>query len=781
MHYYFTAVSLVAGICLGFGILYLFIGLRRKDNKPLNLTFAIFALCYAITLFNGIRWYSSATVTEYVAINRLDSIFVTGAFVSLGWYIAYYTGVRPRIFLGGVSAAFIVPSLVLIVSPATFTGEVSGLTEIPLPWGETLANLDAAGSIWLDVVLLARLILLGYIIFALFRQFWRGERRPALILGLGILPFIAGIFYEVLGESGVMPYIPFGELGFLGIAIAASLQMSNSVIKTEEALDRHRLNLEGLVETRTAELSQSNEQLKREIERRERAEVVLRESEATARALLNAPTDAAALLDPAGIVLDANEAMAHRYDRGLPEFVGTNIWELMPPDVAERSHAAMRQVIDSSQPVRFEDVRAGIWNDSVIYPVFDSEGHISKVAIMAHDITDRKRAEQALNRRVEELAILHQTAQTVANVTDLSATLEQVAEMIAYVFNVLSTRIAVLADGEKKLKLLAGFVREPVPPEATTTSSHPVSELPITGEILNTGESRVVYDVQSLSLPPSISETVAALNIYSILLVPLMTHGTARGILSISTDEVDRRFSKNEVQLAETIANDVAAAVENSRLLEQAKETAAIEERNRIARELHDSVTQTMYSVSIVAEALPRMMERNLEEAKRNAGYLRQTTLGALAEMRTLLFELRPDSLVKARLNVLLQQLADALTSRTRVPVEVTIHGQASLPVEVKIAFYRIAQEAFNNINKHANATRAWITLHREPDQAILAIRDNGQGFDLESIPEARLGLGIIRERAGEIGASFELESAPGQGTQVKVTWTVSAEEEVPT
>jgi signal transduction histidine kinase len=175
------------------------------------------------------------------------------------------------------------------------------------------------------------------------------------------------------------------------------------------------------------------------------------------------------------------------------------------------------------------------------------------------------------------------------------------------------------------------------------------------------------------------------------------------------------------------------------------------------------------------------MMERNLEEAKRNAGYLRQTTLGALAEMRTLLFELRPDSLVKARLNVLLQQLADALTSRTRVPVEVTIHGQASLPVEVKIAFYRIAQEAFNNINKHANATRAWITLHREPDQAILTIRDNGQGFDLESIPEARLGLGIIRERAGEIGASFELESAPGQGTQVKVTWTVSAKEEVPT
>jgi cytochrome c oxidase assembly factor CtaG len=84
MHYYFTAVSLIAGICLGFGILYLFIGLRRKDNKPLNITFALFALCYATTLVNGIRWYSTNKITEYVAINRLDSIVVAGAFVALG-------------------------------------------------------------------------------------------------------------------------------------------------------------------------------------------------------------------------------------------------------------------------------------------------------------------------------------------------------------------------------------------------------------------------------------------------------------------------------------------------------------------------------------------------------------------------------------------------------------------------------------------------------------------------------------------------------------------------
>ena len=89
MHYYFTAVSLIAGICLGFGTLYLFIGLRRRENKPLYLTFAIFALCFAATLFNGIRWYSTNNISEFVAINRFDSIFVVGAFVGLIWYVSY--------------------------------------------------------------------------------------------------------------------------------------------------------------------------------------------------------------------------------------------------------------------------------------------------------------------------------------------------------------------------------------------------------------------------------------------------------------------------------------------------------------------------------------------------------------------------------------------------------------------------------------------------------------------------------------------------------------------
>jgi signal transduction histidine kinase len=466
MHYYFTTVSLIAGICLGFGILYLFIGLRRKENKPLNISFALFALCYAATLFNGIRWYTVATAADYIAINRFDAVFVTMAYVGLIWFISFYTGTRPRIFLWVLSATLIVPSLVFIISPAAFTGDVSGLVYISLPWGEKLANLDSVGSVWLDILLLARLVTLGYIIFALIQQFRLGERQPAIILGLGMLPFIAGVFYEVLGESGIVPNIPFGELGFLGIAIAASLQMANSVIKTEEALEQHQHNLKGLVKERTVELEATQE-----------------------------------------------------------------------------------------------------------------------------------------------------------------------------------------------------------------------------------------------------------------------------------------------------------------RLLAQAQENAVKAERNRLARDLHDEVTQTIYSASLVAQVLPQIWDRNPDEGKRNLVKLRQLVRGALGEMRTLLFELRPSALETADLETLLHQLGDTLTGRTRIPVELTVEGEDPPPVEVKIVLYRVAQEAFNNIAKHAEATRVDVHLQTRQNRVELKIRDFGRGFEIKSISSEHMGIRIMQERAETVGAQVEVESAPGTGTTVKVEW----------
>ena len=170
--------------------------------------------------------------------------------------------------------------------------------------------------------------------------------------------------------------------------------------------------------------------------------------------------------------------------------------------------------------------------------------------------------------------------------------------------------------------------------------------------VLREARSQIIPDVRSLTLTDAVREFLVQRNIQSVLLGPLIIRRSAIGVLSVASDLPGRLFSADDVRLAETIATDLAAAIEGARLFEQAQAAAVAEERSRLARELHDSVTQTLYSVSIVAEALPRVLERNVEDAKRNARHMRRVVLGALAEMRTLLFELRPDALEGASLDV---------------------------------------------------------------------------------------------------------------------------------
>jgi signal transduction histidine kinase len=156
---------------------------------------------------------------------------------------------------------------------------------------------------------------------------------------------------------------------------------------------------------------------------------------------------------------------------------------------------------------------------------------------------------------------------------------------------------------------------------------------------------------------------------------------------------------------------------------------------------------------------------------------LRQLNRGALAEMRTLLMELRPAALAEAALGDLLRQLAEAVTGRTGLPVTVEVEGQFTLPSDVQVALYRIAQEALNNVVKHAFATRVSVTLRftlgpaTEPRRIEMRVSDDGRGFDPGSVPANRLGLGIIRERAQAVGATETIDSQPGRGTAVAVVW----------
>jgi signal transduction histidine kinase/ligand-binding sensor domain-containing protein len=223
---------------------------------------------------------------------------------------------------------------------------------------------------------------------------------------------------------------------------------------------------------------------------------------------------------------------------------------------------------------------------------------------------------------------------------------------------------------------------------------------------------------------------------------------------------------------------EVEEALRNSEL-----EQAIAAERSRLARDLHDAVTQTLFSASLIAEALPASLKRDPEGGKDLLRELQQLTRGALAEMRTLLMELRPAALLEADLNDLLHQLAAAISSREGIPITVTVHGGCPLPEDVQIAFYRIAQEALNNVIKHANASQVEVCLDRVPPppsaaalaaqctRAELSVRDDGRGFNPGCVPAEHLGLGIMRERAQAIGGCLTIESQLGQGTQITVVW----------
>ncbi len=210
-------------------------------------------------------------------------------------------------------------------------------------------------------------------------------------------------------------------------------------------------------------------------------------------------------------------------------------------------------------------------------------------------------------------------------------------------------------------------------------------------------------------------------------------------------------------------------------------ESALAAPGSRLADELCDAVTQTLFSASLIAEALPALWERDPEEARQSLIELRQLSQGAIAEMRTLLLELRPASLTAADLGDLLQQLADASAGRTRAKITVAAQAPQALPSDVRIALYRIAQEAISNAVKHAKASHVDLSLNctavppdidRKPAYRVeLCVRDNGRGFQPDMVQPGQHGLDIIRERARTIGADLAIKSRPNHGTEIVVTW----------
>ena len=373
--------------------------------------------------------------------------------------------------------------------------------------------------------------------------------------------------------------------------------------------------------------------------------------------------------------------------------------------------------------------------------------------------------EQRVEARTKELAALYRADEELLSHLDVDQVSQALVDVAVDILNADKSCLFVWDEQGKRLIVAAarGFM-----PETLAEMNFSPGE-GILGKVALSGEPAFITD--ALSEHEAVRQVIEAEKIKSFMHVPIKIDGQVYAIFNVNYYN-QRSFGEEDQRLFIGLAQRASLAFENAQLYEKAQYMATVEERQRLARELHDAVTQTLFSSSLIAEVLPRLWEINPEEAKRRVEEIRQLTRGALAEMRTLLLELRPSTLMEAEMNELFRHLADAFTGRARIPVDYHIEGNFTPPPDVKIAMYRIAQEALNNIIKHAQASQVIMSVYGNGEQVTLLIEDNGCGFDPAEVSPENLGLGIMRERADRIKAGLTIKSTIGAGTKIQVNWT---------
>ena len=397
-------------------------------------------------------------------------------------------------------------------------------------------------------------------------------------------------------------------------------------------------------------------------------------------------------------------------------------------------------------------------------PHYDVDGRFIGYIGSCIDINERKRNEERI-MVLQQLTAALSSAITPEEVADVivTSTLSVVGGQIGIV--------AMLAPDQSHVNIIRaqGAADKLV---SAYQSMNINSRLPIVDSIR---EQKIIWleTVEAyLTAYPDMRTTQKETGTGAVICLPLTIKEKTIGAFGITfnapvhlTDE-DRAFLM-------TLAQHCAQAMDRAQLYEGAKTLAAIEERQRLARDLHDAISQTLFSVNLIAESLPRLLNHDPEKMRANLEKLRLLSRGAHAEMRIMLMELRSEHLLLGSIEEQFEYLVATLTGRQSITVSLKVALETesnSLPSDVHEAFYRITQEALSNISKHSKATHVDLQLIREDDAIKLLVQDNGKGFVVDEVTRS-LGMSTMSERAANIGAAFELSSEPGKGTRIGVVW----------
>ena len=485
-------------------------------------------------------------------------------------------------------------------------------------------------------------------------------------------------------------------------------------------------------------------------------------------------------------VVEANLAACEMHGYTRQEFIGLNSRAFLLPD---------SQALFSEQ---IRTMESGSVSESLIVHIRKdgSPFHVEVRRSVIHyrgrrcllsvirDVSQRIQTDKILSGQIEarmrEQAILLAISHTLASTLGFQPglILDQLREIIEY------TQCGLFALEDSTLVALA--LRGTPPLEGALPLRIHLQGPETVPALFNGHLPILIADIWSDNAQAQLLRTLledgsAALleGVYSWMWVPLAVQGRMIGGVAVA-HEKRNYFTVHHADLALSVANQAAITMVNAELNMQAQTLAVLEERQRLAHNLHDAINQSLFSAGLIAEVLPRLWERDQAEARRSLEDLRKLTRGAMAEMRALLAELRPSTLTDAELGDLLRLLGNAFTGRTSIPARVTVVGQGMLPADVQVAIYRVCQEALNNIAKHAAASRVEIHLKHEDTAIELRLRDDGQGFDPERTTSGHYGLSMMQERAEGVGAHFSIMSQPGHGTELIIRWTEAGKKDDP-
>ncbi|MEX1143593.1 MAG: PAS domain S-box protein [Anaerolineales bacterium] len=480
-----------------------------------------------------------------------------------------------------------------------------------------------------------------------------------------------------------------------------------------------------------------------------------------------------------GIVVEANSAACRMHGQLREGFVGQKLSTFVHPEDRDQfgQHLYSLQMdgdrdLHTRQECGDGQTFSAEWRASM----FNYQGRLCFLSIV-RDVSERVNAEQSLHQLEQiythEQATLLEISHTLASTLEFhpGQILDRLREMVEYD----QGGLFVLEGSDLVDLALRGTAHQGTSgaPQADARATE------ITPEMLGGHQPVRISDLRNEDKPNELMRKILGNvspglfeKMHSLLWVPLVVKGTSIGGFALAHAK-ENFFTAHHADLALSVANQAAITMTNAQLVGKAQAVAVVEERQRMARNLHDAVNQSLFSAGLIAEVLPRLWERDQEEARHSLEDLRRLTRGAMAEMRALLAELRPSTLTDADLGELLEQLAEAFRGRTNVPAQVTVQGTGVLPAEVQVAVYRVCQEALNNIAKHAEASKVEIGLELEDANCVLSIRDDGHGFEPEQTSSGHYGLSMMRERASAVGAILSITSQPGHGAELTIRWAI--------